>query len=886
MQLNRSTSCSTHERCIHELIEAQVEKQPNDVALAVKDSQLSYAELNSRANQMARYLQNLGINPGLPVGIFLDRSLEVITSFLAISKIGGVFVFLDPGLPQERINFILEEMQVSFLITTKELYNLLPKNGAKSIFVDAELQEITQENGENLDCKIAPESLAYILYTSGSTGKPKGVPMNHSSVWHYIQSLQKIFQIHSSDIYLHTASFSFSSSIRQWVLPLSQGAKVLIADSEERKDPLTLFRLIRQQGCTVFDTFQSAIRYGLQALSDIDEKSKKSLLNFELRLIIFSGEALPCQLFNQLRNELKNRPRIVNLYGQTETIGVCAYSIPQDFEKERGYMPVGQPLSHIQDIILVDDHRQPVATGESGELYVAGSSLTRGYFKRNQLNAEKFIYEPSLKTELTSSGKPKVYYQTGDIARYLPDGSLEILGRTDHQLKIRGMRVELEEIESVLESHPTVQETIVAVQEFQPGDHRSAAYIVLHSSANEINQTKLKEALRDFLSRKLPDYMVPSAFVFLATFPLTPNGKIDRRALPAPGQVQSELSEHSMPPDNPIEQELADIWSQLLNITPIGRDDNFFALGGHSLLAARLALQIERKLGKSLPFTVFFQAPTIRELALAVVQEQPQTKLLSLIPLQPNGTRPPLFCVHFILRPLTTLLGDDQPIYSLRYGLATHPSEQIEPPPQRVEELAAHYIQEMRRLKPEGPYYLMGSSFGGKVAFEMAQQLVTQGEEVAFLAVFDTNMWARQPKKRARSPSATRLLTSHFFSLEPLLQNRRKKIQQRVLNRLQFEFISKRRYSPHFFWGREAKLFAPYSPTYYRGNIILFNALDHFEDSRWLPSQWQTVAQSVKVFDIPGDHNGILQDPHVFRLVRYLQLELAASVGPKHNKLV
>lgn len=881
MQLNKITSCSTQERCIHELIEAQVEKRPNDVAVTFKDSQLSYTELNTRANQMAHYLQNLGVHPGLPVAIFLDRSLDAITSFLAISKAGGVFIFLDPSLPQERINFILEETQTLFLLTTQTLNNLLPQNGAKSIFIDTKLQEITQENGENLDQEITPESLAYIMYTSGSTGKPKGVPMNHSSVWHYIQSLQKVFQIHSSDIYLHTASFSFSSSIRQWVLPLSQGAKVLIASSEDRKDPLTLFKLIHQQRCTVFDTFQSVIRYGLQALSDLDEESKKSLLNMELKLIIFSGEALPCQLLNQLRHELINAPRIVNLYGQTETIGVCAYSIPTDFEKERGYVPVGQPLSHVQEIILVDDNRQPVATGESGELYIAGSSLTRGYLKRNQLNTEKFINEPFLKPESTPSAESKVFYQTGDIARYLPDGCIEILGRIDHQLKIRGMRVELEEIESVLESHPTVQGVIVAAKEFQPDDCRPVAYIVLHSSVDEIHQTNLKQELRDFLSRKLPDYMVPSAFIFLTTFPLTPNGKIDRRALPTPDQAHTELPEHAGLPDNPIEQDIADLWSQLLNIDPIriGRDDNFFDLGGHSLLVARLALQIEQKLGKSLPLTVFFQAPTIRELALAIVQEQPQTESLSLIPLHPIGTRPPLFCVHFILRPLTTLLGDDQPIYALRYGLATSPSEQIEPPPQHIEELAAHYIQEMRRMKPEGPYHLMGASFGGKVAFEMAQQLVTQGEEVAFLAVFDTNMWARQPKKQPHSPSTTRLVTNPFLSLAPSLQNRRKKLQQRVLNRLKFEFIHKKQYSPHFFWGREAKLFAPYSPKFYKGNVILFNALDRYEDSRWLPSQWQTVAQSVKTFDIPGNHNGILQEPNVHSLVRYLQQELAKSVG-------
>lgn len=614
MKLNINTSFSTQELCIHKLIEAQVERQPNKIALTFQDRQLSYQELNIKANQMARYLQNLGVNAEMPVGIFLKRSLEVIIAALATLKSGGSYVFLDPDLPQERINFILEETQIPILLTTTDLGHLLPRNGAKTTFLDTDVQEIDQEEEANLDVQVMPENLAYIMYTSGSTGQPKGVQMNHANVWHYIQSLQQVFQVHSSDIYLHTASFSFSSSIRQWVLPLCQGAKVLIASSEQRKDPLELFNLIRQQGCTVFDTFQSVIRYGLQTCSELDEVSKRSLLDFELRLIIFSGEALPCQLLHRLRNELKNEPRIVNLYGQTETIGVCANSIPQDFEKERGYVPVGHPLPHIQEIVLLDDNRQPVATGESGELYVAGASLTRGYLKRNQLNAEKFIKESFSKTASILARDPQVFYQTGDIARYLPDGSIEILGRMDHQLKIRGMRVELGEIESVLESHAAVKETIVAAKEYQPGDNRPVAYIVLSSSENNTDQPKLKNELWNFLSSKLPNYMVPSAFVFLTAFPLTPNGKIDRRALPLPSQESPKLPANFLPLDNPIEQQIADIWSQLLNVNQIGRDDNFFALGGHSLLATQAMSHLNQIFSTSLPLKTLFELSTIAEL--------------------------------------------------------------------------------------------------------------------------------------------------------------------------------------------------------------------------------------------------------------------------------
>ncbi len=864
---------SEKESCIYKQFEAQVDRTPDAVAVVYEDKQLTYRELNVRANKIAHYLQALGVKPDVLVGICMERSLDIVVGLLGILKAGGAYVPLDPTYPKERLSFMLEETQVPVLLTQKQLVEQLPQHESRVICLDTEWDAIAKESEENPVTEVTPQHLAYVMYTSGSTGKPKGVQIPHTSVLHYVQSINKVLQVQASDIYLHTASFSFSSSVRQLMVPLSQGAKVIIATREQTKNPLSLFELIQKRGVTVFDTVQSVWRHGLQALESLDKASQEVLLKSQLQLTLFSGGLLPCQLLKKVRSAVGNQPRIVNIYGQTETIGVCAYPIPAEFDNEQGYVPVGYPLAHTQ-VDVLDDHLQPVPVGESGELHVTGAGLARAYLNHPQLTAERFILNPF-------SDEPTArLYKTGDVARYLPDGSLEILGRTDHQVKIREMRVELGEIESVLEQHPDVRETVVTALEDISGDKRIVAYVVPKLPSNEINQTVVTKELRNFLKEKLADYMVPSAFVMLAALPLTPNGKVDRRALPAPDPVRQEPEETFVAPQDELELQLTKIWEKVLGVQPIGVRDNFFELGGHSLLAVRLFAEIEQIFGKNLPLATLLQAATIEKLAGILRQEGWSAPWSSLVAIQPGSSKPPLFCIHPIggnvleYLNLVNHLGSEQPVY----GLQGQGLDGKQAPLNRVEDMATHYIKEIRTLQPEGPYFLAGYSFGGLVAFEMAQRLHAQGQNVALLALCDT----RSPKLRENRLSfveSVRIRLSHLCQLQP----------QEKLNYLQSwvrwhrhkgnykEFLRSRlSESLQNFDVLDANLQATknYVPQVYSGSITLLRC--RVQDPKFshdLQLGWsELVGGNLEIHDVPGDHDGMLREPRVRVLAEKLKL--------------
>jgi amino acid adenylation domain-containing protein len=552
---------SDNNSCIHKWFEAQVQCKPDAVAVVCEDKQLTYQELNTRANKLAHHLQSLEVGPNVLVGICVERSLEMVVGLLGILKAGGAYVPLDPAYPKERLSFILEETQVPLLLTQQRLVEELPQYESRVICLDTEWDTIATHSEANPVSKVTSQHLAYIMYTSGSTGKPKGVEITHANVCPYIDAISKVLQVDTNDVYLHTASFSFSSSVRQLMVPLTQGATSIIATEEQRKNPLSLFELIQKQGVTISDTVPSVWRYGLQALEALDKVSREALLNFKLRLIIFTGELTSCKLLKQLRNQLKNQPRFFNVYGQTETIGNCAYPLPEDFDREEGYIPVGYPYPHNQAYIL-DEYLQPVAVGEIGELHMAGACLARGYLNRSELNAAKFISNPFVETQVGLSEPAKRLFKTGDLARYLPDGAIEILGRVDFQVKLRGMRIELGEIESVLEQHPSLKEVVVTAREDESGEKHLVGYIVPTLLLDDIDQTTFTRELRHFLQEKLADYMIPSAFVMLPALPLTPNGKVDRLALPAPDQVRQEPEKTFVAPQNELELQLTKIWEK------------------------------------------------------------------------------------------------------------------------------------------------------------------------------------------------------------------------------------------------------------------------------------------------------------------------------------
>ncbi|MEI6328559.1 MAG: amino acid adenylation domain-containing protein [Pseudanabaena sp. ELA645] len=624
--------------CIHHLFEAQVAKSPEALAVLFENQQLTYRELNERANQLGHYLQSIGVGAEVMVGICAERSLDLIVGILGILKAGGAYVPIDPSYPKERIDFMLADTQLQFVVTEQQWIDFFTRNTSENILentkvicLDRDWREIAQHNLGNSVSATTSQNLAYLIYTSGSTGKPKGVQMPHASVTHYLQAIAKILPIHNQDIYLHTASFSFTASVRQLFLPLSQGATSILATREQTRLPLDLFTLIEQQGITISDGVPSVWRYGLIALESLDRKYDhkytEALSASKLRMIVFGGELLPYQLIQKLRRlfhlkrSSQNPIQFLNILGQTESIGHGFYAIPETDDREDGYVPVGHPLTDIQQVYILNEHLEPVQIGESGEVHIAGATLARGYLHRPAANAEKFISNPF--------NPQQKLFKTGDVARLNSDRNLEILGRIDFQVNIRGMRVELEEIEAVIKLYPLIHEAAVAAKDDGLGGQRLVAYIVVQDRDADLDvdldvdlDTNLGE-LRNFLANKLPDYMVPHTLVIMEKLPVLPNGKLDRNRLPEPDI--SAIQREFVAPQTPTQKIMAKIWSEVLGIPQIGLHDNFLELGGHSLLASLVISRLREALSIELSIASLFAAPTIAILSKQIDQQISET---------------------------------------------------------------------------------------------------------------------------------------------------------------------------------------------------------------------------------------------------------------------
>jgi aspartate racemase len=722
------------DKCIHQLFEATVERTPDAVAVMLEDQQLTYRELNIRANQLAHYLQGLGVEPDVLVGISIERSLEMVVGLLGILKAGGAYVPLDPAYPKERLSYMLSDSQVPILLTQDKLVSELPDYKVRVVALDRDWQVIATETQENLVTEVKPSNLAYIIYTSGSTGKPKGVMIEHQSVVNLTETMRVKYGMVSSDRVLQFSSISFDSATDEIYNCLTAGGTLVLRTDEMLSSVSTFLQKCREWQVSVLEL---PTAYWHQIVSELATTGET--LPTSVRLISVGGEAvLPEKLRlwqrcvdEQLRShKLGEPPLLINGYGPTEATveaTICKLS-ELVIEDTLPQLPIGRPIGNVQAYIL-DRYLQPVPIGVPGELHIGGVCLARGYLNRPDLTGEKFIANPFNNQPGTR------LYKTGDLVRYLPDGNIEYLGRIDNQVKIRGFRIELGEIETVLGQHPAIRETLVVVREDVPGDKRLVAYLIpKQEPALTISE------LRHFLKEKLPNYMIPSAFVMLESIPLTPNDKVDYRALPAPNQVNQETGETFVAPRDKLELQLTEIWEKVLGIQPINVTDNFFDLGGHSLLAVRLFAEIEQVFRKKLPLATLFQAATVEAMASIIRQEEWLAPWDSLVPIQPGGSKPPLFCIQgaggniLIYRDLALSLGSDQPVY----GLQARGLDGKVAPHTRLEDMAAHYIAQIKMVQPEGPYYLAGLSGGGNVALEMAQQLNAQGQKVALLALFDT----------------------------------------------------------------------------------------------------------------------------------------------------
>ncbi|BBC27208.1 non-ribosomal peptide synthetase [Pseudanabaena sp. ABRG5-3] len=698
--------------CFQKLIELQVQRTPNAIAVIYENQKLTYQELNQKANQLAHHLLAIGIQSEQLIGICVERSLDMLVGLLGILKAGAAYVPIDPSYPRDRIEYMLSDSQAQILITQQSLINQIPAYTGLIISLDSDQHKLSQASVDNPQVVIDTNQLAYVIYTSGSTGKPKGVQVLHKGVTNFLLSMQNIPILNPDDVLVAVTTICFDIAVLELYLPLLVGAKVAIASREVARDAMQLRQLIDSEQATCLQATPSTWRM----LLEVGWQGGK---HFK---VLCGGENLPLPLANSLAS---HNGFVWNLYGPTEATVWATISQVKSGDRN---VSIGRPLANTQ-LYVLDEQLQPVPIGVAGELHIGGVQVARGYLHRPDLTAERFIPDPFAK-------HPEArLYKTGDRVRYLADGAIEYLGRIDFQVKLRGFRIELGEIESLLLQHSAVTQAVVVIDRHQSGSDRLVAYVI-GSSGLEVSISEL----RNFLKENLPEYMVPATFVILDSFPLTQNGKIDRRALPKPEQSETpqEFASTNYPQDE-LELRIAQIWQRLLGIKSLSTHDNFFELGGHSLLAIRLSAQLEEIVGYPVPIMSIFQSPTIANLANLLRQSwTPSWNYL--VPLKPNGTNPPFFCIHegfgevFVYRHLAKHLAANQPFY----GLQAQGLDGKEAPLNRIEIMATNYLKEIRSLQPEGPYYLGGFCAGGVVAYEIAQQLHAQGQEVALLALMDT----------------------------------------------------------------------------------------------------------------------------------------------------
>jgi amino acid adenylation domain-containing protein len=851
---------------VHQLFEAQAARTPNATAVVFENQSLTYAELDRRSNQLARYLIQLGAKTDGLIAICLERSLDMVVGLLGILKAGSAYVPLDPAYPPDRIAFMLENSEAPLLVTQASLKEHLPASQAKTVLIDSDWSEIAQQSDKSPALAHNAEDRAYVIYTSGSTGKPKGVEIPHAAVVNFLTTMAKQPGMTASDRLLAVTTLCFDIAGLEMYLPLAQGASLEILSREVAADGNLLLAKLKTSGVTIMQATPATWRMLLEAGWTGDRGLK----------ILIGGEAVSQKLAGQL---VERSASVWNVYGPTET---TIWSTLSQLHRDTT-VTIGRPIGNTE-IFILDKVMQPVPIGVAGELHIGGDGLARGYLKRPELTAEKFILRPVNLDPALKPAPTARLYKTGDLVRYLPNGNIEFLGRIDHQVKIRGFRIELGEIETVLRQHPAINDTVVVAREDTPGDKRVVAYFVPAGGASLTTAE-----LRSFLKEKLPEYMIPSVFVTLKSMPLTPNGKVDRRALPAPDQADLTRTGAFAAAKDAIEQQLVEIWETSLNVRPIGVKDNYFELGGHSLVAVKIMNRIAQGFGKTLPISTLLQAPTIEQLAVILREKNGALPWSCLVPIQTTGSKPPFYCIHGIngavvrFYDLSKYLGADQPFY----GIQAQGLEPSHPCHTRTEEMAAHYIELIRKVQPHGPYFLGGYSFGGVIAYEMAQQLAAAGQKDTIVVLFDSNF---------PGPGAAKLDLSAWSALTTFFRvpaSERASYLWRILTWPK-RFIDRRLHVsklPEIVQKvRTACLQAEenYQVRPYSGRVVLFRstheALGQMSDPR---AEWNKYAnRGLEICEVHGNHENILLEPQVKTVAAQLKSSLDGAVAPTVERTI
>lgn len=902
-----SPSVTYPPRPIHQQVEAWATQTPNQIAVTCKTQQLTYAELTQRANQLAHYLNSLGVGAGDRVAVCVQPCLEIAVSVLGILKAGGVYVPLDPTHPQDRLTAILKDTQATVLLTQAALRSSLPSIAAHTVCLDQNWHTIDSFPSHTPETEISLDQIAYIIYTSGTTGKPKGVMASHRNLVNYILATQDRLGFDQTDVMPSIARYTFSIAIFELFSPLVAGGTLVLLEREHFLDFARMTQTLEQ--LTMLHTVPSLMQ---KLLGYITEKGL-DLQKFQgVKHVFTGGDTVSPELLEEMKRIFPNA-KVAVLYGCSEVSSLCTtYPVPRDrtITKSR----IGKPFNNVS-VRLYDSQQNLVPIGVLGEIYVGGAGVTSGYLNREELTQEKFV---------TIDGQR--FYRTGDLGRWDAEGNLEFLGRADFQIKLRGIRIELGDIEATLRQAPGVREGIVMAREFGGGEKRLVAYLVLDQAQSPL------ESIHHFLQAKLPDYMVPAAFVVLEAMPLNPNQKVDRRALPLPTAENLIGLQTVIAPHNQVEQQLVEIWETVLGIQPIGVQNDFFELGGDSLLAVQMFAQIEQQFGRSLPLSTLLSAPTIEQLAAILQPNQThlQNSLVLLKAGQANAgqanagqtnagqAKPPLFLIHdgdgetLLYRSLAYALDPALPVYGIQPASSnTCPIFHT-----RIVDLVNHYIEQIRRVQPQGPYFLGGMCVGGILAFEIALQLQKQGQPVEMIAIIDAADVEATPRTgyvtNQRLSSFSKVLSGND-QLKPherlvyILSQVSKKAtnlvayetQKRIENlcdqiqlNLLRNYLDRGLSIPKFLQSVSVRKVLVWTQQSYvpqglfQGNLLLFRATQkssifdgtQIDDTPYtelysdpLLGWGKRVTEEVKVHDIPGGHSSMLQKPNVQDIAEVIQ---------------
>ncbi|MBL8001794.1 MAG: amino acid adenylation domain-containing protein [Flavobacteriales bacterium] len=823
------------DRTIGDLFDGIARKHAERTALSLGEEHLTYRELQQRVHALADLLQREGVREGDPVGLCADRGFGMITAMLAVLRCGACFVPFDPAYPRERLELMFADTRVKVMLTQRHLAGLLPAHEARTVLLE-DAPTLTSTPGAPIG---SPGSAAYIMYTSGSTGKPKGVVVPQRAIVRLVHA-QNFLPFGPDLVFLQLSNISFDASTLEIWGALLNGAR-LVLQPQQKPTLVEITDTIREQGVTT--VWFTAGLFNLLVDEHLDRLRG-------LRHILTGGDVLSVPHVKKAFKAL-GPGVLINGYGPTENTTFTCCHVINDIDAIKGSVPIGKPLHHTT-VHVLDEQLRPVPVGRKGELYTGGDGLAIGYWERPELTAERFIPDP-----FNPGGQ---LYRTGDLVRWLSDGTIEFIGRTDDQVKVRGFRVEIGEIESAIEGIEGIKDRVVMARADGPGEKQLVCYL-LPTTSQVAQDPLLEEELigrtREHLRARLPEHMVPTAYMVLPVFPLNPNGKVDKRALPIPSFRARTLRVDHVAPRDAVERKLAVIWGELLGVERIGIQDNFFELGGHSLIGIQMLARVEEEFQRQLSLKDLFQAPNIGELADLLREGAHIVKWRNLTPVQPEGDRIPFFCVHgdeanyF----LPKYLGNEQPFYAF-----VHQGEdgrRIEHT--TVQDIAAHFISEMRSVRPHGPYLLGGYSFGGIVAYEMARQLQAAGEDIPLLALFDTYAPTEFKKvmkeeerfyfpiKNALLRAATNWYLKRDKPLPPKLRH--------------FYIIDV-----------YDQAIRTYDAGTYHGPITVFKAEGSIgaDDMGW--SRKEPSAIEVRV--VPGDHYNVVKEPQV----KSLAAELGSSI--------